>query len=243
MMERDYILDKYQRVEKKREDAQIQPNEIRITALGRRKNYISYALNLLDPQTEEGATGQAIQKHDTILLKAMGRAITKTVAIAEIIKRRIEGLHQLTEIESSEITDVWEPLEEGLKIVETVRRVSSMTLILSKKQLDVSAPGYQQPLPLEEVRPERRVENVPRVRRGRGRRGRGRGRGGFQDQFDDNNDQGNSRGGHQGSRPGGQRPDDSGPQQGRGGQRRNFRGRGRGRRRGRGRGRGRGGRM
>jgi DNA-binding protein len=45
----------------------------------------------------------------------MGRAINKTVTIAEILKRRIPGLHQITEIESTDIIDVWEPLEEGLE--------------------------------------------------------------------------------------------------------------------------------
>lgn len=49
-----------------------------------------------------------------IVLKAMGRAINKTVTIAEIIKRRIPNLHQITEIDSTDITDTWEPLEEGL---------------------------------------------------------------------------------------------------------------------------------
>ncbi len=45
----------------------------------------------------------------------MGRAITKTVTVAEIIKRRVVGLHQITSIDSTQITDTWEPLEEGLK--------------------------------------------------------------------------------------------------------------------------------
>lgn len=93
-----------------------------------------------------------------IALKAMGRAINKTVMIAELIKvilyfygffrflyslyvltwsftiphvightntlyglnfffvfqRRIAGLHQNTSIGSTDITDMWEPLEEGL---------------------------------------------------------------------------------------------------------------------------------
>jgi hypothetical protein len=49
-----------------------------------------------------------------VILKAMGRAINKTVTIAEIIKRRIPNLHQITEISSTDITDVYEPLEEGL---------------------------------------------------------------------------------------------------------------------------------
>ncbi|KAL6982409.1 hypothetical protein U1Q18_045669, partial [Sarracenia purpurea var. burkii] len=49
-----------------------------------------------------------------IVLKAMGQAISKIVAIAEIIKRRIPRLHQDTSISSVSITDVWEPIEEGL---------------------------------------------------------------------------------------------------------------------------------
>lgn len=40
-------MDRYQRVEKPREEAAIGPNEIRITAQGRTRNYISYALTLL----------------------------------------------------------------------------------------------------------------------------------------------------------------------------------------------------
>jgi len=71
----------------------------------------------------------------------MGRAINKTVMITELIKvrgsislcrklvglfscycdrsvylfqRRIVGLHQNTQVGSTDITDTWEPLEEGL---------------------------------------------------------------------------------------------------------------------------------
>jgi len=51
---------------------------------------------------------------DDIVIKAMGRAINKTVVIVELLKRRIAGLHQNTSIESIDITDTWEPLEEGL---------------------------------------------------------------------------------------------------------------------------------
>lgn len=75
-----------------------------------------------------------------IVLKAMGQAISKAVAIAEILKvcflynmraseckyfmidkpcvspkqKRISRLHQETAISSVSITDVWEPIEEGL---------------------------------------------------------------------------------------------------------------------------------
>lgn len=83
----------------------------------------------------------------------MGRAINKTVTIAEIIKRRIPKLHQLTEIGSVNITDTWEPLEEGLNTLETTRHVSVISITLSIAELDSSKPGYQQPLPEEQVKP------------------------------------------------------------------------------------------
>ncbi|ESR41139.1 Alba domain-containing protein [Citrus sinensis] len=166
-------MDRYQRVEKPKAEAPINENEIRITTQGRMRNYITYATTLLQ---EKGS--------NEIVLKAMGRAINKTVMIAELIKRRIAGLHQNTSIGSTDITDMWEPLEEGLLPLETTRHVSMITITLSKKDLDTSSTGYQPPLPADQVKPwnefEDEGEGSPRGRgRGRGGRGRGRGRGGF----------------------------------------------------------------
>ncbi|XP_010912012.1 uncharacterized protein [Elaeis guineensis] len=164
-------MDRYQRVEKPRAEEPINENEIRITAQGRIRNYITYATTLLQ---EKGS--------EKIVLKAMGRAINKTVMIAELIKRRIVGLHQNTSIESTDITDTWEPLEEGLLPLETTRHVSTISITLSKKELDTSSPGYQFPIPADQVKPwtdiDHEEEISPGVRgRGRGGRGRGRGRG------------------------------------------------------------------
>jgi len=119
--------------------------------------------------------------HDEISIKAMGRAINKTVMVVELIKRRVGGLHQNTVTESVDITDTWEPLEEGLLPLETTRHVSMITVTLSKKPLDTSSPGYQPPIPAEEVKPAfdyDHEESYPPGRgrgRGGGRRGRGRG--------------------------------------------------------------------
>ncbi|CAI0428289.1 unnamed protein product [Linum tenue] len=135
-------MDRYQRVEKPKAETPINENEIRITTQGRMRNYISYATALLQ---EKGSS--------EIVLKAMGRAINKTVMIAELIKRRIVGLHQNTCIGSTDITDTWEPLEEGLLPLETTRHVSMITITLSKKELDTSSPGYQPPIPIEQVKP------------------------------------------------------------------------------------------
>ncbi|XP_062182442.1 uncharacterized protein LOC133886675 [Phragmites australis] len=162
-------MDRYQRVEKPRNETPISQNEIRITTQGRMRSYISYGMALLE---ENG--------HDEISIKAMGRAINKTVMVAELIKRRVVGLHQNTSTESVDITDTWEPLEEGLLPLETTRHVSMITVTLSKKVLDTSSPGYQPPIPAEEVKPAfdyDHEESYPTGRgrgRGGGRRGRGR---------------------------------------------------------------------
>ncbi|KAJ0475301.1 putative DNA/RNA-binding protein Alba [Helianthus annuus] len=140
------------------------------------RSYITYAMTLLQ---EKGSS--------EIVFKAMGRAINKTVTIVELIKRRIVGLHQNTSIGSTDITDTWEPLEEGLLPMlfilfqlETTRHVSMITITLSKEELNTSSIGYQPPLPADQVKVstefEYEGEGSPTAR-GRGRGGRGRGRG------------------------------------------------------------------
>lgn len=161
-------MDRYQRVEKPRAETPIDENEIRITSQGRMRSYITYAMTLLQ---EKGST--------EIVFKAMGRAINKTVTIVELIKRRIVGLHQITSIASTDITDTWEPLEEGLLPLETTRHVSMITITLSKKELNTSSVGYQPPIPADQVKAfaefDYEGEGSP-TGRGRGRGGRGRGR-------------------------------------------------------------------
>ncbi|KAH9752008.1 Alba domain-containing protein [Citrus sinensis] len=135
-------MDRYQKVEKPKTETAISENELRITAQGRLRNYISYAISLLE---EKGA--------NEVVLKATGRAINKTVMIAELLKRRVVGLHQNTSTGSIDITDVWEPLEEGLLPLETTRHVSAITITLSRKELDSSSLGYQPPVPTDQVKP------------------------------------------------------------------------------------------
>ncbi|XP_039064384.1 keratin, type II cytoskeletal 1-like [Hibiscus syriacus] len=165
-------MDRYQRMEKPKAEIPINENEIRITTQGLIMNYITYATTLL---LEKGSS--------EIVLKAMGRAINKTVMIAELIKRRIADLHQITSIGSTDITDMWEPLEEGLLPLEITRHVSMITVTLSKKELDISSTGYQAPLQADQVKPinEYEEDGAPETPqkppRGRGRGGRGRVRG------------------------------------------------------------------
>ncbi|XP_049360702.1 uncharacterized protein LOC125825403 isoform X2 [Solanum verrucosum] len=177
-------MDRYQKVEKPKPESPINEYEIRITSQGLVRNYINYANTLL--QERHGKE---------IVLKAMGQAISKAVAIAEIIKRRMPILHQDTAISSVSITDVWEPIEEGLLPVEQTRHVSVISITLSTQELNKNSAGYQAPSEVEQMKPRynnyqpQLQQQSPRQTRavyyagnedsyGRGRgRGIGRGRG------------------------------------------------------------------
>ncbi|CAL5332963.1 unnamed protein product [Camellia sinensis] len=162
-------MDRYQRIEKPRPETPINENEIRITTQGRMRNYITYATTLLQ---EKGS--------NEIVLKAMAELSTKL---------RIAGIHENTSIGSMDITDMWEPLEEGLLPLETTHHVSVITITLSKKELVTSSAGYQLPIPVDQVKPWNEydyeggcsyaeLEGSPNMRgRGRGSQGRSRGRG------------------------------------------------------------------
>jgi DNA-binding protein len=136
-------------------------SEIRITSSGKERNYIGYAVKLMEEK-----------ELDTVVLTGMGSAITKTITVAEILKRRIVDLHQWTEIESREVQviglflvfDLNRLLSKGLvpqkdhdndgPKIETMRKVSCIRITLSKNaalKAQTDAAGYQPPLPAHMV--------------------------------------------------------------------------------------------
>jgi len=150
-----------------------QPNEIRITTQGKMRKYILYAITLFEEKRLE-----------SIVLRAMGKTISKAVSIAEILKKRF-SLHQITEIGSTEIDETYVPSVEGLDDIKHTKRVSSIQITLSTAPLDSNALGYQPPsLVTEKIptnRPKPQFQNRGGMSQGRGgypRRGRGGGRGG-----------------------------------------------------------------
>ena len=74
------------------------------------------------------------EKVDSILLVSEGKAISKLVKIAEIIKMNVFGLHQIIELSS---------LEENVDTTQGALPKSRATLLLSKKELNTSHIGYQ----------------------------------------------------------------------------------------------------
>lgn len=84
------------------------------------------------------------ERNKYVELKAMGKAINKAVTIAEILKRKLP-LHQITTLSSCEITNTYEPLEEGLDTVVNQHYVSCLTITLSEDstRIDANDKGYQ----------------------------------------------------------------------------------------------------
>lgn len=96
------------------------------------------------------------QNAKDVTLSSLGAAISKTITIAEVVKHRVPGVHQLNEIKTIVLDDAYEPLDEFKKDLknETVsRKLTCFQIILSMEAINAKAPGYQIPLPKAEVDP------------------------------------------------------------------------------------------
>ena len=125
------MADKYRRVEKTQD--KLPENEIRVRANTRIGRYLRRANDLL--------TGK-VEGQDRVVIKGMSNAMESAVKLAELIKHRVKGLFQVTEISNSVIFDEYEPLEEGLDHLKFERNVTMITVTLSKTQLDNQHTGY-----------------------------------------------------------------------------------------------------
>ena len=94
------MADAYRRVEKA--DETLPANEIRVrrgVGIGR---YLKRAWELLN-----GAEGS----DDTVVIKGVSNAVQSAVNLAELIKHRVKGLHQINKISNITIVDEYKPTE------------------------------------------------------------------------------------------------------------------------------------
>ncbi|ELV13331.1 Ribonuclease P protein subunit p25 [Tupaia chinensis] len=92
-----------------------------------------------------------------IVFSGCGGATTKTVTCAEILKRRLAGLHQVTRLRYRSVREVWESLPPGptpalapgepAASLSVLKNVPGLAILLSKDALDPRQPGYQPPNP------------------------------------------------------------------------------------------------
>lgn len=110
----------------------------------------------------------------------------KALWVAEVLRRKVEGLHQIVHVTEKKIVDVYEPTEEGLVTVRQERFLTILEVTLTKEPTadQRKHPGYHAPLNIksdfltkeswergEKERAERRERGDDRRERGDGPRG------------------------------------------------------------------------
>jgi len=188
------MAEAYRRVEKPEEP--LPPNEIRVRRAVGIGRYLKRAWELLN-----GADGS---KNDTVVIKGVSNAVQAAVNLAELIKHRVKGLHQINKISNITIVDEYEPLYEGLDKLKFSRVVTMLQITLTKSDnVDKSDIGYQPPIPDSEVQEYNERERLTGDRRGgNGNRPRGQ----------RDSSRGNRRGGRRGGLRAGFRGGRGGPQ-------------------------------
>ncbi|KAM6910597.1 ribonuclease P protein subunit p25-like protein [Xenentodon cancila] len=134
--------------------------EVRVKDGSKIRNLLRFALSRMEargadeeveekrPRPEEGrqeAPGRPPCKQ--MVFTASGKGVSKAITCAEIVKRRVKGLHQLTRLLYSPVVEVWEPLEPtaGLDSLTVSRNLPTIWILLSREPLDCNQLGYQAP--------------------------------------------------------------------------------------------------
>lgn len=113
---------------------------VRVVSGGKIHAYVSRAVQAL----------QALPEHAELQLIAQGHAVAKAVSVAEIIKRRVRGLHQNTQIGLASSAPIASDEISGSSS-RAAAAVPTIAITLSLRALDASRPGYQPPLTEEEL--------------------------------------------------------------------------------------------
>ncbi|KAL4658787.1 ribonuclease P protein subunit p25-like protein [Arapaima gigas] len=113
--------------------------EMRVKEGSKIRNLMGFAMVRMQG---EGSEQSGLRQ---VVFAGSGRAITKTITCAEILKRRLGGLHQLTKVYYKTVHEVWEKREGGTPEVTVHRTIPAISILLSKDPLDPKEPGYQPP--------------------------------------------------------------------------------------------------
>ena len=74
----------------------------------------------------------------------------KALWVAEVVRRKVEGLHMIVNVAEKKVVDVWEPKEEGLLTVRQERFLTILEVTLTKAPTaeQKKHAGYHVPLTL-----------------------------------------------------------------------------------------------
>jgi hypothetical protein len=125
------MAEKYARI--RREQEKLAENEIRVRRTDPVGKYLRRANDLL--------TGK-VEGYNSIVIRGVAQAMENVVRLAELVKHRVAGLYQTNAIETIEIKDEFEPLEEGLDHLVFTRNSTMLSITLSLAQLNNRDVGY-----------------------------------------------------------------------------------------------------
>lgn len=80
-----------------------------------------------------------------MVFNGSGGGVTKTITCVEILKRQVEGLHQLSKLYYKTVSEIWESPQQGVPGISMKKTVPAICILLSKDPLDAQEPGYQPP--------------------------------------------------------------------------------------------------
>ncbi|KAL2093400.1 hypothetical protein ACEWY4_010712 [Coilia grayii] len=118
--------------------------EMRVREGSKIRNLLGFALVRMQDAVPPLAGRPTLSQ---ILFTGSGRAITKTITCAEILKRQVGGLHQLSKLQYRTVREEWEGRAAGGACSRmTIHRMEpAICILLSKEPLDPCEPGYQPP--------------------------------------------------------------------------------------------------
>ena len=170
-------MDRYVKVDAPSPSLPADDDEVRVTTGGKIRDVVEYSLARLEVRARPHPFAALKKKTESapprsprlpipepqdasqgrVTLAGVGKAITKVITVAEILKRRVAGLHQCTSLHTLEMDETFEPKEEGLNVVRRKRRVGAVTVTLcgDVSRIDAGAVGYQAPVPEDEVTPRK----------------------------------------------------------------------------------------
>ncbi|XP_068175451.1 uncharacterized protein [Antennarius striatus] len=129
--------------------------EMRVKEGSKIRNLMGFAMARMQGErsvSDGGVSGVGLRQ---VVFTGSGRAVTKTITCAEIMKRKVGPLHQLTKLQYKVVKEVWESTERGNSEMTVHRTVPSISILLSKDPLDPQEPGYQPPETLSALWEER----------------------------------------------------------------------------------------
>lgn len=115
--------------------------EMKVKEGSKIRNLMGFAMARMQDETRDGSRAGLRR----VVFTGSGRAVTKTITCAEIMKRKICGLHQMTKLQYKSLREVWESQEDGDSEMTVHRTLPSISILLSKEPLDPLEPGYQPP--------------------------------------------------------------------------------------------------